>query len=88
MVKLCQSSRQPTGWLSSARTAVIVETLDALGYRYAWQRYYDPLRALLRRSGPAWSTRSGSASVLSVDGDAVNGAQSLEETLLFSVKVD
>jgi small-conductance mechanosensitive channel len=32
-------------------TAVIVETLDALGYRYAerreWQRYYDPLRALL-----------------------------------------
>jgi small conductance mechanosensitive channel len=32
-------------------TAVIVETLDALGYRYAerreWQRYYDPLRALV-----------------------------------------
>ena len=32
-------------------TAVIVQTLDVLGYRYAerraWQRYYDPLRALL-----------------------------------------
>jgi moderate conductance mechanosensitive channel len=32
-------------------TAVIVETLDSFGYRYAerrdWQRYYDPLRTLL-----------------------------------------
>jgi small conductance mechanosensitive channel len=32
-------------------TAVIVQTLDVLGYRYAerkaWQRYYDPLRGLL-----------------------------------------
>jgi len=32
-------------------TAIIVEALDGLGYRYAerraWQRYYDPLRPLL-----------------------------------------